>query len=127
MVLYELFCISAHNPASPTNLRQLIEGVSKQIHAQGGVIRDLKNMGIGATLPTRVRRHHSWHHRGDHFLMTFDTSPAMISKIGEQLRRDPLVIRWTFLKKGAKLSEMLPKPAPSIDFAGPSLDKGKLF
>ena len=40
---------------------------------------------------------------GSHFLMQFDTSPGMIKEMDQQLNRDPLVIRWTMLKKGTKL------------------------
>jgi ribosomal protein S6 len=35
--------------------------------------------------------------------MQFDTSPAMLKEMDQQLNRDPLVIRWTMLKKGNKL------------------------
>ncbi|CAD6577868.1 MAG: hypothetical protein TREMPRED_002054 [Tremellales sp. Tagirdzhanova-0007] len=79
MPLYELFCIAAHNPTSP-------------IHASGGVLRDLRNLGIGLTLPMRMRRHQQYFHRGE-----------VLKSIDESLNRDPAVVRWTLLKKGAKL------------------------
>ncbi|GFZ49492.1 hypothetical protein JCM24511_07612 [Saitozyma sp. JCM 24511] len=114
MPLYELFCIASHNPASPANLRQLIDGLARQVHSSGGVVRDLKNLGIGLTLPTRMRANQQYHDRGDHFTMSFDTSPVVLKRLGETLRADPLVVRWTVLKKGEKLSELNPKPNSTI-------------
>lgn len=35
--------------------------------------------------------------------MTFDTSPIVLKHLDEALRADPLVVRWTLLKKGEKL------------------------
>lgn len=73
---------------------------------------------------------------GSHFLMQFDTSPGMIKEMDQQLNRDPLVIRWTVLKKGTKLyvdcaarreeprlmdrSSLLPENPFSIEYAEPS-------
>jgi small subunit ribosomal protein S6 len=33
--------------------------------------------------------------------MTFDTSPVVLKRINETLRRDPMVVRWMLTKKGA--------------------------
>ncbi|KAK1927042.1 hypothetical protein DB88DRAFT_476484 [Papiliotrema laurentii] len=124
MPLYELFCIAAHNPSSPVYLRQLVEGLAKQIHVNGGVVRDLKNMGVGVSLAQRVRRNQQYHTRGDYFTMLFDTSPKMLKQMNEQLNRDPLVVKWTLLKKGDKLSTLVPSNPFSIHFKdspGPQL------
>jgi ribosomal protein S6 len=32
--------------------------------------------------------------------MMFDTSPLLLKRLNAAMRRDPQVIRWTFLKKG---------------------------
>jgi len=37
------------------------------------------------------------HGRYSHFLMTFDTSPVVLKKLDESLKRDPAVVRWVFL------------------------------
>ncbi|ORY35633.1 hypothetical protein BCR39DRAFT_511224 [Naematelia encephala] len=116
MPLYELFCIAAHNPVSPSNLRQLISGISREVHNSGGCVRSLQNLGIGLTLPTRKRRHQVWHHRGDHFTMLFDTSPVVLAKLNATMREDPLVVKWMFTKKGEKLKHITPTPPPSIEF-----------
>lgn len=36
-----------------------------------------------------------------HFTVTFDTSPVVLQRINETLRRDPMVVRWMLTKKGA--------------------------
>lgn len=36
-----------------------------------------------------------------HFTMMFDTSPVVLKRINETLRRDPMVVRWMLTKKGA--------------------------
>jgi hypothetical protein len=36
--------------------------------------------------------------------MTFDTSPPILKRLEGTLRADPLVVRWTMLKKGTAMS-----------------------
>ncbi|TXT03979.1 mitochondrial 37S ribosomal protein bS6m [Cutaneotrichosporon oleaginosum] len=100
-------------PLPPTNLsplierspqaglRQLIRSVANQVHGTGGVVRDLRALGAGLTLPYRMKRNQQFHERGDHFTMSFDTSPVVLKRINETLRRDPMVVRWMLTKKGA--------------------------
>ncbi|WRT68316.1 ribosomal protein S6 [Kwoniella shivajii] len=116
MPLYELFCIAVHNPASSVNLRSVINSLSNQIHTTGGVVRDMKNLGINLTLPQRMRRMRQYHERGDHFTMTFDTSPIVLKRLDETLRRDPSIIRWTLLKKASKVKDLSKPLNPSIEF-----------
>ncbi|WWD02503.1 ribosomal protein S6 [Kwoniella europaea PYCC6329] len=106
MPLYELFCIAVHNPTSSVNLRSVINSLSNQIHSTGGVVRDMKKLGINLTLPQRMRRMRQYHERGDHFTMTFDTSPIVLKRLDETLRRDPSIIRWTLLKKATKVKDL---------------------
>ncbi|KAK8854822.1 ribosomal protein S6 [Kwoniella newhampshirensis] len=116
MPMYELFCIAVHNPQSSVNLRSLINSLSNQVHTSGGVVRDLKNLGINLTLPQRIRRMRQYHSRGDHFTMTFDTSPIVLRRLDETLRRDPSIIRWTVLKKADKVKDLAKPLNPSIEF-----------
>ena len=37
------------------------------------------------------------------FLLTFDTNPIILNRVKETLRADPLVVRWTVLKKGSAM------------------------
>ncbi|WWC63238.1 mitochondrial 37S ribosomal protein bS6m [Kwoniella dejecticola CBS 10117] len=117
MPLYELFCIAVHNTESSVNLRSVINSLSNQIHSTGGVVRDLKKLGINLTLPQRMRRMRQYHSRGDHFTMTFDTSPIVLKRLDETLRRDPSIIRWTLLKRASKVKDLNKPLNPSIEFA----------
>lgn len=52
----------------------------------------------------RVSPHYHWTKRRltdlSHFTMLFDTSPPVLKRLEGTLRADPLVVRWTTLKKG---------------------------
>ncbi|EJT46863.1 protein-nucleus import-related protein [Trichosporon asahii var. asahii CBS 2479] len=65
MVLYELFCIASHNPQTPQNLRGLIQNIARKVHLQGGVVREVKGLGIGLTLPERMKRNQQAHDVGE--------------------------------------------------------------
>ncbi|WVW85710.1 ribosomal protein S6 [Kwoniella bestiolae CBS 10118] len=115
MPLYELFCIAVHNPTSSVNLRSVINSLSNQIHSTGGVVRDMKKLGINLTLPQRMRRMRQYHDRGDHFTMTFDTSPIVLKRLDETLRRDPSIIRWTLLKRATKVKDLNKPLNPTVE------------
>ncbi|RXK41183.1 ribosomal protein S6 [Tremella mesenterica] len=106
MPLYEMFCIAVHNQRSPTNLRQLVDTLTNTVHRSGGVVRKIQNLGLGLTLPERMRAHQQYHTHGDHFALHFDVSPLVLRTINETMRRDPMVIRWTILKKGEKVADL---------------------
>ncbi|RSH83465.1 uncharacterized protein EHS24_007150 [Apiotrichum porosum] len=114
MPLYELFCIASHNPVSPANLRQLVQSLATTVHRSGGVVRDFASLGKNVTLPTRMRRNQQYHTHGDHFTMTFDTSPIVLKRLNETLRTDPLVVRWMLTKKGVALKDLNPAPSTTI-------------
>ncbi|ODN78807.1 ribosomal protein S6 [Cryptococcus amylolentus CBS 6039] len=116
MPLYELFCIAVHNPVSSVNLRGIVNTVSTQVHQSGGVVRDLKNMGLNLTLPQRIRRMRQYYTKGDHFTMAFDTSPIVLKRINETLRSDPSIIKWTVLKRAQKVKDLAAPRNPSIEF-----------
>ncbi|KAL7423860.1 hypothetical protein Q5752_001445 [Cryptotrichosporon argae] len=123
MPLYELFCIAAHS-TQPSNLRQLVDQIARTVHANGGVVRDIRTLGVRATLPMRMRRNQQYHERGEHFTMTFDTSPVVLQRLNESLRVDPLVVRWMTLKKGETIKQLNPSaplgstPADPHEFLG---------
>jgi len=56
-----------------------------------------------------MRRHQQYYSVGDHFTVLFDTSPPVLSALNEQLRVDPSVIRWTTIKKGSTIKDLIPK------------------
>ncbi|WVQ74888.1 ribosomal protein S6 [Cryptococcus sp. DSM 104548] len=116
MPLYELFCIAVHNPVSSVNLRGIVNTVSTQVHQSGGVVRDLKNLGLNLTLPQRIRRMRQYYTKGDHFTMAFDTSPIVLKRINETLRSDPSIIKWTVLKRAQKVKDLAAPRNPSIEF-----------
>lgn len=58
----------AHDQA---NLRQLIEGLSRTVHASGGVVRDLQSLGVGVTLPQRMRANQQYYTQGEYVLASF--------------------------------------------------------
>lgn len=47
------------------NLRGIVNIVSTQVHQSGGVVRDLKNLGINMTLPQRIRRMRQYYSTGE--------------------------------------------------------------
>lgn len=89
----------------------------------GGVVRNIKSWGA-LTLPQRMRRHKHNYNVGQcvylylfpcsdidtsisYWTMTFDTSPRILKELGASLRRDPAVIRWTMLKQGEKVEDIV--------------------
>ncbi|WVQ81914.1 ribosomal protein S6 [Cryptococcus sp. DSM 104549] len=116
MPLYELFCIAAHNPLSSASLRSVINSVANQVHQTGGVVRSVRNLGINATLPSRMKRMRQFHYAGDHFTMTFDTSPIVLKRLNENLGNNPAVIKWTLLKRATKLKDLGKPLHPSVEY-----------
>ncbi|KAG7529409.1 hypothetical protein FFLO_05681 [Filobasidium floriforme] len=108
MPLYELVCIAAHVPPPNRELHQLITNLSSRVMRTGGVVRDIRNLG-SRTLPMRMRRHQQYYTEGDHFSMLFDTSPPVLATLNESLKNDPGVIRWTMLRKGTTIKDLVPK------------------
>ena len=46
--------------------------------------------------------------------MHFDTSPRVLAALNERMRTDPRVIRWTMLKLGERLEDVVRDPAISV-------------
>lgn len=86
MPLYELVCIAAHNPSTNVSnsgtsggepnltatsswvpqkdLYSLVHNVASTVLRTGGVVRDIKNMGV-RRLPQRMRRHQQYYTVGE--------------------------------------------------------------
>lgn len=47
------------------NLRGLIQNIARKVHLQGGVVREVKGLGIGLTLPERMQRNQQNHDIGE--------------------------------------------------------------
>lgn len=50
--------------------------------------------------------------------MHFDTSPRTLRSLGTIMRSDPRVIRWTMLKLGEKLEDVVKDPEATVDRTG---------
>lgn len=46
--------------------------------------------------------------------MHFDTSPRTLAALNERLRTDPRVVRWTMLKLGERLEDVVRDPAVTM-------------
>lgn len=84
---------------------------------QGGVVRTLESWGTHS-LPYRMKQQqlgecvhlvlfpiHS-HACNSYWTLHFDTSPRTVKSLNNFLRRDPLVLRWTVLKKAEKAEDV---------------------
>ncbi|KDQ21726.1 hypothetical protein BOTBODRAFT_150661 [Botryobasidium botryosum FD-172 SS1] len=105
MPLYELFCISTHF-AEYRHIKDLVRTTATQVIKNGGVVRTLDYWGT-RQLPHRMRRHQQWHGAGDYWSMHYDASPKLMNAVVEQLRQDPRVIRWTTLKRGEAVKDVV--------------------
>lgn len=48
--------------------------------------------------------------------MHFDTSPRTLATLNERLRTDPRVVRWTMLKLGERLEDVVRDPSTTVGF-----------
>lgn len=114
MPLYELFCIAVHNPVSSVradifslpprtfhadihlpiifsplqvNLRGIVNIVSTQVHQTGGVVRDLRNLGINMTLPQRIRRMRQYYSTGEWVFLSHFPSCHRFAQMGGWISR----------------------------------------
>ncbi|KDN41794.1 hypothetical protein K437DRAFT_258139, partial [Tilletiaria anomala UBC 951] len=111
MPLYELLCIAAYSAESAL-LRDLIRSSSRLVLDNGGAVRGVQYWGR-RTLPQRARAHQQWHTEGDYFLMQFDTNPRTLETLYGRLRADPRVVKYTALKLGDKLQDIVPSVLPA--------------
>ncbi|CCL99862.1 uncharacterized protein FIBRA_01887 [Fibroporia radiculosa] len=112
MPFYQMLCIAAHYPEYQ-HLKQLVHQASSHVLTNGGVVRRFYNMGT-LSLPQRMRRHKQYHQIGDYWMMYFDASPRTLHDLNAIMRRDPRVVRWTMLKLGDRVEDMVKPPAQTV-------------
>ena len=72
----------------------------------GGVIRGIKNWNE-QLLPRRVRKHQTFYDRGHYFLMRFDSSSSAQKSLRNTLGLDPRMVKFSVVKVGGKLDEVV--------------------
>ncbi|KAH8079447.1 hypothetical protein BXZ70DRAFT_901662 [Cristinia sonorae] len=114
MPFYQMVCITAHY-AEYTNIKNLVMETAKHVMNRGGVVRKLKSWGT-QPLPQRMRRHGNYYQIGDYWTMDFDASPRTLQSLNSALGKDPRVVRWTMLKQGVKVEDILhPRARTKLD------------
>ncbi|KAI0675044.1 ribosomal protein S6 [Trametes maxima] len=113
MPFYQLVCIAAHYPEY-RHIKDLVTRAATHILDNGGVVRRLDSWGT-QTLPQRMRRAKQNYNIGDYWSMQFDASPATLRGLNGILRHDPRVIRWTALKVGEKVDDVLMLPTKTVN------------
>jgi len=112
MPFYKLFCIAAHYPEYK-HIKDLVSQSAKLLLDNGAAVRQIEFHGT-RTLPQRMKRHKALHDAGDYWSMHFDTSPRILATLNERLRTDPRVVRWTMLKLGERLEDVVRAPGTTI-------------
>ncbi|KAI6026267.1 hypothetical protein PISMIDRAFT_92053 [Pisolithus microcarpus 441] len=123
MPFYQMLCIASHF-REYKHIKELVTMSAKHIMDQGGVVRNIEYWGT-QTLPQPMRRHRQVYTIGDYWTMYFDTSPHGLKSLTGVIRRDPRVIRWTMVKQGDKVGDVvLPreKTVMRTDYLNPPRD-----
>merc|ERR1711939_180517 len=113
MPLYELVCLAQHYPMQYAPLRGLVAQTAAFINLNGGPVRRLDSFG-NQTLPGTIRKEGLRHTSADYWTMHFDTNPAVLKQLATRMKDDPRVLRWTALKKGVTLDEVV-SPSSVLD------------
>jgi len=108
-----MVCIAAHYPEYK-HIKDLVTQSAMHVLDSGGVVRSLSYWGT-LGLPQRMRRHQQYYTEGDYWFMNFDASPRTLQGLNSLLRKDPRVIRWTMLKEGEKLEDIVRLKQQTID------------
>ncbi|KAJ3802945.1 ribosomal protein S6 [Lentinula aff. detonsa] len=104
MPFYQMLCISTHYNEY-RHIKQLVTQTCNHIMNNGGVVRKIDSWGTFG-LPQRMKRHAGYSNSGDYWALHFDTSPRTLQSLNKIMRQDPLVLRWTVLKLGAKVEDL---------------------
>ncbi|KAH7888595.1 ribosomal protein S6 [Phlebopus sp. FC_14] len=105
MPFYQMLCIAGHFKEYK-HIKDLVTRSARHVMDAGGVVRNIDFWGT-QTLPQKMRRHKESFTVGDYWTMYFDTSPRTLRSLTAMMRRDPRVIRWTMLKQGEKVEEVV--------------------
>jgi len=116
MPFYQMLCITAHYKEY-RHIKDLVQLSAKHVMNAGGVVRNINYWGT-QTLPQRMQRHQQYYSTGDYWTMHFDTSPRTLRTLGGVMRRDPRVIRWTMLKLGEKVEDVVKPPEKTVERDG---------
>ncbi|CCC67119.1 hypothetical protein NCAS_0A05610 [Naumovozyma castellii] len=92
--------------------KELITTIGKLVINNRGVIRNIIPMKDSLKLPKIMTKDQEQHFQGYHFMMLFDSSPAVQSEILRTLKKDPRVIRSSIIKVN---TEKELDVAPSLD------------
>ncbi|THV02342.1 ribosomal protein S6 [Dendrothele bispora CBS 962.96] len=113
MPLYQMLCVSAHNP-NYKHIKQLVTQTCTHLLDNGAVVRKIDSWGT-LVLPQRMKRYRVHHSIGDYWTLHFDTSPRTVQSLNKIMRQDPLVIRWSILKQGSKVEDVAAKGRKAIE------------
>jgi len=113
MPFYQMVCIAAHY-SEYKHIKELVELAAKHVINNGGVVRRLNSLGT-LSLPQRMRRHQQYHQIGDYWTMHFDASPRSMRGLDRIMRADARVVRWTMLKLGDKVQDVVLPPSKTVD------------
>jgi len=105
MPFYQMVCIAAHYNEYK-HIKGLVQQTARHVMNNGGVVRKISSWGTLA-LPQRMFRHKQYHNIGDYWTMDFDVSPLTLRSLNYLMRNDPRVIRWTMLKQGEKVEDIV--------------------
>ncbi|KAG1716632.1 hypothetical protein ID866_510 [Astraeus odoratus] len=105
MPFYQMVCIASHF-REYRHIKDLVTMSARHIMDQGGVVRNIEYWGT-QTLPQKMRKRRQVYTIGDYWTMYFDTSPQGLKSLTGLIRRDPRVIRWTMLKQGDKVEDVV--------------------
>ncbi|KAH8119403.1 ribosomal protein S6, partial [Phellopilus nigrolimitatus] len=105
MPLYKMFCIAAHYPEY-RHIKDLVSQSATLLLERGSTVRQIQYLGT-RNLPQRMRRHKHYHAIGDYWTMHFDAPPRLLAQLSERMRTDPRVVRWTMLRLGERLEDVV--------------------
>jgi len=108
MPFYQMLCITAHYNEYK-HIKELVRQTAMHVLNAGGAVRGIHSWGT-CRLPQRMKRHQQYYEKGDYWTMHFDTSPRTLHSLNSIMRGDPRVIRWTMLKLGEKLEDVVKSP-----------------
>jgi len=112
MPFYRMLCISAHYQKYE-HIRELVHLTASHVMDNGGVVRKLTSWGT-LSLPQRMHRHKQYFSIGDYWTMHFDASPRTLRSLNMLMKSDPRVIRWTTLKLGEKVEDVVQDPSRTV-------------
>ncbi|GAB7365450.1 hypothetical protein MBLNU230_g6523t1 [Neophaeotheca triangularis] len=103
-MLYELIGV-ARPGRSINEIKEITRTTGNIVLSSGGVVRGLTNWGT-FLLPRPARKQGATYHRGQYFILRFDSSAKTQHAVRRTLGLDPRMIRYSVVKMGDKLEEL---------------------